>query len=96
MPNSPETLSNRITRLETMMEALAHQMTRDLEMSNKVNQNIEKSIEKMSEILASHDQRLDKFDVLIAKAVGAIAVFVMIANLLAPWFQKLLGITGNP
>jgi hypothetical protein len=94
-----DTLSDRVTRLEVMMENLGKQIGRELEVASSIHVSIDKSVSALTTIVGKQDaqiqkvdQRLDRIEVVIARAAGAVAVVVLLANILVPQILKALGL----
>jgi hypothetical protein len=85
-------LEDRMTRLEVMMESLARQLSRELEINGQVNQAMAKAIERLTSITEAQDKRLYSLERSIAWALGAIAVLLFLANIFSPWIRSILSI----
>ena len=81
----PDNLGDRVTRLEVLMESLGHQIARELDLASKIHSDLATLIEH-------HDTRLDSIEKTMARALGVVAVLVLLANILAPLIQRFLGI----
>lgn len=92
MTRRPDDLSDRVTRLEVLMENLGTQISRELEIAGKVHESIDNAVGKLSDIVERQDRRLGKIDTTIAKALGAVAVLVLLGNLFAPLIRQVIGL----
>jgi len=81
----PDSLADRVTRLEVLMESLGHQIARELDLASKIHTDLATLIER-------HDTRLDSIEKTMARALGVVAVLVILANILSPVIQRFLGI----
>jgi hypothetical protein len=88
----PESLSDRVTRLETLFEGLGGQISRELEVAGKIHEATERSISALTAIVDHQDKRLDKIELRIAWAMGAVAVIVVVVDVLAPLLRQTLGL----
>ena len=79
-----------MTRLEVMMESLANQLSRELEINGQVNQSLAKAIDKLTAITDAQDKRLYSLERSLAWAMGGVAVLLFLANILAPWVQSII------
>src|SRR3990170_4231742 len=84
-PRVPDSLADRVTRLEVLMESLGHQIARELDLASKIHTDLATLIER-------HDTRLDSIEKTMARALGVVAVLVILANILSPVIQRFLGI----
>ena len=80
-----DSLADRVTRLEVLMESLGKQISRELDVASKIHSDLATLIEH-------HDTRLDSIEKTMARALGVVAVLVLLANILAPLIQRFLGI----
>ena len=78
-------MADRVTRLEVLMESLGHQIARELDLASKIHTDLATLIER-------HDARLDSIEKTMARALGVVAVLVLLANILAPVIRQFLGI----
>jgi hypothetical protein len=94
-----DTISDRVTRLEVLMDGLGRQLSRELEVSGQIHISIDKSIVALTTIVSKQDDRidavdgrLDRIEIAIARGLGAVAVIVLLANILIPQILKALGL----
>lgn len=85
-------LEERVARLEVMMDAVNHQLGRELAVSRDIHASIERSIDRMTELVEKQDRRLDILERNIAWAIGAFAVVIFIVNLVAPAIRIAIGL----
>jgi len=81
-----------VTRLEVMMEALGHQLTRELEVASGIHQSMHENVTRLTDLVERQDVRVDKIERNIAWAIGAVAVIAVLVNVLAPAIQDIMGI----
>ena len=83
-------LSERVTRLETLMEALGRQIGRELEVSSNIHASVDRSLAVLTEIAEKQDQRITSLERVFWKASGAVAVALLLVTLVAPLLRDLL------
>ena len=84
-PRVPDSLADRVTRLEVLMEGLGKQISREIDLASKIHTDLATLIDR-------HDTRLDSIEKTMARALGVVAVLVLLINILAPLIQRFLGI----
>ena len=87
-------LTERVTRLEVMMENLGRQIGRELEVASNIHASVDRSLAVLTELAEKHDQRITSLEKVFWKASGAVAVALLLVTLLvtlvAPVLRDLL------
>lgn len=87
-----ETLSDRVTRLEVLMEDLARQLSRELEVAADLHRSMDKAVATLTTIVERQDGRLTSVERSIAKALGAVAIIVLLVTLFGPYIRRALNL----
>jgi len=85
-------LSERMARTEAVLERLLVQNQRELEINTDIHKQLTTLLDRQSTQIEEVDERIDRIEITVAKAFGALAVVVFLANLLAPSISKALGL----
>lgn len=91
----PESLNDRVTRLEVLFENLGIQIKRELEIASNIHADLGTSIQKLTELGEKFDARQDKTDLRIAYALGAVATIVVLFQFFAPVLRSLFGLPNT-
>ena len=83
-------LSERVTRLEVMMENLGRQIGRELEVASNIHASVDRSLAVLTELAEKHYQRITSLEKVFWKASGAVAVALLLVTLVAPVLRDLL------
>ena len=81
----PDSLAERVTRLEALMEALGKQISRELDLASKIHSDL-------AVLIARHDTRLDSIEKTMARVLAVAAVLVILINIFAPGIRQFFGI----
>lgn len=81
-----------MTRLEVLFENLGRQIGRELEVAGKVHSSMDESVTKLTAIVDRQDDRLDALERSQSRAIGAIAVIIVVTNLVAPVLLRMAGL----
>ena len=87
-------LGERVTRLEVLVEELVKQISRELAVASEIHAGIERSVAQLTAIIQRQDERLNRIDTTIAKALGAVAVLLIVFQLVAPALRNIFGLTA--
>lgn len=72
------------------MENLGHQIGRELEVAQAIHASMDRSVGKLTTIVEHQTDRLDTLDRTVARGLGALAVILVLTNLLLPVLTRLL------
>ena len=85
-------LSDRVTRLETLFESLGGQISRELEVASRIHDATERSISALTEIVDRQDKRIGRIELRFAWAMGVVAAAVGVSQVFAPAIRAALGL----
>lgn len=87
-----ETLGERVTRLEVLMESFTNQISRELEIASAIHQAMNRTAESLAILVSTQDKRIGSLERSLAKVLGAATILYLIVNLFAPVIRKALNL----